>query len=57
MAGDPGRSVQGRAIFDPEYRKLNPKGVVPTLVHDGKPVIELTLICEYIDRLFRSRRG
>ena len=38
--------------YDPKYLKLNPKGVVPTLVHDGKPVIELTLICEYIDETF-----
>lgn len=22
--------------YDPNYLKLNPKGVVPTLVHDGK---------------------
>ena len=28
--------------YDPKYLKLNPKGVVPTLVHDGKPVIEST---------------
>jgi glutathione S-transferase len=40
------------AQYDPEYLKLNPKGVVPTLVHDGKPVIESTLICEYIDATF-----
>ena len=33
--------------YDPQYLKLNPKGVVPTLVHDGTPVIESTLICEY----------
>ena len=26
---------------DPAYRKLNPNGVVPTLVHDGKPIIEV----------------
>jgi glutathione S-transferase len=38
--------------YDPKYVKLNPKGVVPTLVHDGKPVIESTLICEYIDETF-----
>jgi ganglioside-induced differentiation-associated protein 1 len=38
--------------YDPKYLKLNPKGVVPTLVHDGKPVIEATLICEYIDETF-----
>ncbi len=40
------------AQYDPQYLKLNPKGVVPTLVHDGKPVIESTLICEYIDDVF-----
>ena len=38
--------------YDPEYLKLNPKGVVPTLVHDGTPVIESTLICEYLDETF-----
>jgi len=38
--------------YDPKYLKLNPKGVIPTLVHDGKPVIESTLICEYIDETF-----
>jgi glutathione S-transferase len=38
--------------YDPNYLKLNPKGVVPTLVHDGVPIIESTLICEYIDESF-----
>lgn len=38
--------------FDPEYLKLNPKAVVPTLVDDGKVVVELTLIAEYIDDRF-----
>ncbi len=38
--------------YDANYLKLNPKGVVPTLVHDGKPVIESTLICEYLDETF-----
>ena len=38
--------------YDPAYLKLNPKGVVPTLVHKGTPVIESTLICEYIDETF-----
>lgn len=33
----------------PEYLKLNPLGVVPTLVHDGKPVIESSIICDYLD--------
>jgi len=35
--------------FGAEYLKLNPKAVVPTLMHDGVPIIESTLICEYIE--------
>jgi len=42
--------------FDPEYRKLNPKGVVPTLVHDGNVVLESTVICEYLDDMFPGPR-
>ena len=38
--------------YDPKYLKLNPKGVVPTLLHDGKAIIESTLICEYLDDTF-----
>jgi glutathione S-transferase len=34
---------------EPEYLKLNPNAVVPTLVHDGRVVIESTVICEYVD--------
>ena len=26
---------------EPEYLKLNPNGVVPTLVHDGQPIVEV----------------
>tara|TARA_R110002110_G_scaffold110951_8_gene276429 strand:- start:7589 stop:8347 length:759 start_codon:yes stop_codon:yes gene_type:complete len=37
---------------DPEYLKLNPKGVVPTLVHDGKPICESTHIIDYIEATF-----
>ena len=38
--------------FDPAYLMLNPKGVVPTLVHDETVVIESTVICEYLDDAF-----
>ena len=38
--------------FDPAYMKLNPKAVVPTLVHDGKIIVESTVICEYLDEVF-----
>ena len=33
----------------PEYLRLNPLGEVPTLVHDSTPVIESSVICEYLD--------
>lgn len=33
----------------PEYLKLNPLGVVPTLVDKGKTIIESSIICEYLD--------
>jgi len=38
--------------YDPRYLKINPKGLVPTLVHDGVPIIESTLICEYLEDAF-----
>ncbi|MEM7082979.1 MAG: glutathione S-transferase family protein [Pseudomonadota bacterium] len=38
--------------FAPEYLKINPKAVVPALIHDEKIVNESTLICEYIDEVF-----
>ena len=36
----------------PEYLTLNPNAVVPTLIHDGKVILESTLICEYLDETF-----
>jgi glutathione S-transferase len=42
--------------YDPAYLRINPKGVVPSLVHDGKVVIESTLICEYLDECFPQPR-
>jgi glutathione S-transferase len=38
--------------FTPEYRKLNPKSVVPTLVHDERTIRESSVICEYLDDVF-----
>jgi len=41
-----------QAHLQPEYLKLNPNGVVPTLVHDGTPVIDSSVICEYLEECF-----
>src|ERR1700691_212835 len=42
--------------FKPDYLKINPKGVVPALDHDGRIVIESTLICAYLDECFPTPR-
>lgn len=39
----------------PEYLKLNPGGVVPTLIDDGTVIIESTVINEYIDDAYPDR--
>ncbi|MFT7461416.1 MAG: glutathione S-transferase, partial [Planctomycetota bacterium] len=38
--------------FEPEYLKLNPKAVVPTLIHDGKVLRESTVIINYLEDVF-----
>ena len=37
--------------FEPDYLKLNPKGVVPTLVHDDLVLPDSTVIIEYLDQI------
>jgi hypothetical protein len=37
---------------EPAYLQLNPSGVVPTLVHDGQPIVESSLILYYLDDIF-----
>ena len=38
--------------LEPWYVELNPNGVVPTLVHDGRIVIESNFILEYLEDVF-----
>ena len=62
--GEKGLAWQGHYLdilkgdqFAPEYQKLNPKAVVPTLVHDGHVIVESTVINEYIDESFPDVRS
>lgn len=35
----------------PEYLAINPKGFVPTLVHNGKPIYDSWVIIDYLDQI------
>lgn len=37
--------------FNKEYLSINPKGVVPVLIHDGFKIFESSIILEYLDEL------
>lgn len=41
--------------FTPEFLALNPKAVVPVLMHDGAVIVESTVICEYVEETFPDR--
>lgn len=38
--------------LSPKYLEINPNGVVPSLVHDGAPVIDSSVIVEYLDEVY-----
>ena len=41
--------VKRHENLEPEYVKLNPNGIVPTLIHDNKVIIESNIIIDYLD--------
>ncbi len=54
-----GLAYQGHVVdmakmehHSPEYLAINPLGVIPTLIHDGRPLHESGTICEYLDESF-----
>ncbi len=44
--------VHGGEQFGSVYRMLNPNSVVPTLVHDARPIIESSVILQYLEDTF-----
>lgn len=40
----------------PDYLKINPNGVVPTLVDDGAIILDSSVICEYLDEKYPDVR-
>jgi glutathione S-transferase len=40
----------------PDYLKINPNGVVPTLVDDGQVVTDSSVICEYLEERYPQMR-
>ncbi len=40
--------IATNANYAPEYLRINPRGVVPTLVHEGRIVVDSVQICTYL---------
>jgi glutathione S-transferase len=36
----------------PAFKTMNPRGVVPVLLHDGNVIVESSVICAYLDEVF-----
>lgn len=47
---------KGKDHLKPEYLKLNPNGVVPTLVDGDDAIIDSSVICEYLDEKYPEVR-
>jgi glutathione S-transferase len=45
-------NLRGFEQHTPAYLKLNPNGVVPTLIDDGEAIVDSMLINEYLDEKF-----
>lgn len=45
--------TKGEHLTD-EYLRINPNGVVPSLVHDGVAILDSSVICEYLEEVFPS---
>jgi glutathione S-transferase len=48
--------LQQMEQLTPQYLAINPKGLVPTAMHDGRILVESSIINEYIDEAFDGPR-
>ena len=46
----------GGEQHQPQYRRLNPAGEVPSLVHDGRVISQSMAILQYLDEVFPQQR-
>lgn len=47
---------KGKDHLRSDYLKINPNGVVPTLIDDGEIVVDSSVICEYLDERYPAVR-
>ncbi len=47
-------AVERNFLRTAEYRKLNKNGVVPTLIHDNKIIVESSVVINYVDDAFEG---
>ena len=47
---------KGKDHLKPGYLKINPNGVVPTLIDDGNIIVDSSVICEYLDERYPAVR-
>jgi glutathione S-transferase len=40
--------------FDRRFLAVNPRAMVPALLHDGHTIVESTVICEYLEEVFQE---
>lgn len=45
-------NLAARENLTPEFLAINPNGVVPAFRHEGRPIYESTVMCEYLEEIW-----